>query len=344
MNPVSSTRDRSSASNRGGNAVWPLTKFVIAKLSGAVVSLVLVLISAFFIFRVMGGDPVTALTRDSPATPEQKDALRAQLGLDKPLSVQFIDYITGIAHGDLGTSYQSRQPVADMISHRLPATLLLTVTALVLAATAGLWIGARAGWRPGSRFDRIHVATSLTLWSAPTFWLGLIVVMVFGRFLGLFPINGMRSPRAGHGFWPELLDIGHHLALPAITMAAVIYAQYVLVMRSSILDEKGSDYLTTARAKGLRDDHVRTRHAIPNALLPAITLVFMQLGGVVSGAILTETVFSWPGLGQLAYQALKVPDIPLLQGTFVVFSAAVIVANTAADLIYRFCDPRVRTS
>jgi peptide/nickel transport system permease protein len=324
---------------RGG-----LVRFLAVRLAGAAVSLVLVLLSAFFIFRVLGGDPVGALTRDNPATAAEKAALRHQLGLDKPMSAQFGDYLAGVARGDFGLSYQSRQPVLDIIAARLPATLLLTGTALVLASVIGLWIGARAGWRAGSRFDRVQVGVSLTLWSAPTFWLGLIVLMVFGRFLGLFPINGMRSPRVADGWWPQALDIAHHLVLPALTMTAVIYAQYVLVMRSSIMDEKGEDYLVSARAKGLRDDHVRSRHALPNALLPTVTLVFLQLGGVVSGAILTETVFSWPGLGLLAYQALQIPDIPLLQGTFVVFSAAVIVANTVADIVYRFIDPRVRTS
>jgi peptide/nickel transport system permease protein len=188
------------------------------------------------------------------------------------------------------------------------------------------------------------VGVALTLWSAPTFWLGMIIIMVFARGLGLFPINGMISPYTPPGFWPQTLDILHHLVLPALTMTAVIYAQYVLVMRSSILDEMGNDYLTTARAKGLREDDVRRRHAVPNALLPTVTLVFLQLGSVVGGAVLTETVFSWPGLGLLAYEALKIPDLPLLQGTFVFFSSAVILANLAADLVYRLLDPRVRTA
>src|SRR5690606_5528442 len=153
-------------------------------------------------------------------------------------------------------------------------------------------------------------------WSAPTFWLGMLVIMVFARYLGLFPINGMIAPRTPPGFWPQTLDILHHLVLPVLTMTAVVYAQYVLVMRSSILDEMGNDYLVTARAMGFRDGQVRNRPAVPNALLPTVTLVFLQLGNVVGGAILTETVFSWPGLGLLAYQALRIPDLPLLQGTF----------------------------
>lgn len=319
-------------------------RFVAVKLGGAAVSLVLVLVSAFFIFRVLGGDPIAAMTRDSPATPEQKAAMRRQLGLDKSLGEQFVVYVQDVLSLRLGVSYQSRTPVMELIWQRLPATVLLTGTALVLAAGVGLWIGSRAGWRGGSRFDRTHVGVSLALWSTPTFWLGLVAVMVFGRLLGWFPVNGMRSARGVEGFVPQVVDVAHHLVLPAVTMAAVIYAQYVLIMRSSIMEEKSADYVLTARAKGLRDEVVRRRHAVPNALLPTVTLVFLQLGGVVGGAVLTETVFSWPGLGLLTYEALKIPDIPLLQGTFVFFSAAVIVANAAADIVYRVLDPRVRVS
>lgn len=330
--------DRDRGRDRG---FW---SYLLAKLGGAAVSLLMVLFSSFFLFRIIGGDPVDALTRDVPTTAEERAELRRQLGLDQPLPVQFVDYVTGVLRGDLGESYQFQQPVTQLIWERLPATLLLTGTALVLSVALGLWVGSRAGWRQGSTFDKVQVGVALTLWSAPTFWLGLIIIMVFARFLGLFPINGMLSPYTPPGFWPQALDILHHLALPAITMTAVIYAQYVLVMRSSILDEMGNDYLTTARAKGLRDDVVRRRHAVPNALLPTVTLVFLQLGGVVGGAVLTETVFSWPGLGLLAYEALKIPDLPLLQGTFVFFSSAVILANLAADLLYRLLDPRVRTA
>lgn len=321
-----------------------LPRYLLTKLGGAAISLLMVMLTAFFLFRILGGDPVDALTREVPTTPEERAALRERLGLDDPLSLQFVNYVKGVLTGDLGESYQYQRPVTELIGERLGATLLLTVTALVLAAVLGLWIGARAGWQQGSRFDRMHVGTALILWSAPTFWLGLIVIMVFARSLDLFPVNGMVSDATAPGFWPQTLDTLYHLVLPVFTMTAVIYAQYVLVMRSSILDEAGSDYLTTARAKGLRDDLVRRRHAVPNALLPTVTLVFLQLGSVFGGAILVETVFTWPGLGLLSYEALKIPDMPLLQGTFLFFSAAVIVANALADIVYRFLDPRVRAA
>lgn len=338
------TKSQAAGAERTGRTGTGFGRFLLGRLTGAAISLLMVLFSAFFLFRVLGGDPIAAMTGGSAVTPEQKAALREQLGLNKPLSQQFIDYVTGVLTGSLGQSYQFQRPVMELILERLPATVLLTGTALVLSASIGLWIGARAGWRQDSRFDRGNVGLALTLWSAPTFWLGLLVVMLFGRILGLFPIAGMVSPDTPPDLLAQTLDVLHHLVLPAFTMTAVIYAQYVLVMRSSILDEMGNDYLTTARAKGLRDDTVRRTHAVPNALLPTVTLLFLQLGSVVGGALLTETVFSWPGLGLLTYQALKVPDLPLLQGTFVFFSTAVIVANTAAEVLYRFLDPRVRTA
>ena len=319
-----------------------LGRYLRGRLTGAGVSLILVYLSSFFIFRVLGGDPLQAMARDRRMTPEERAALREQLGLDQSLLVQFGKYTADMFTGNFGTSYQYRRPVMDLVLERLPATVLLTGAALVLSVSIGLWVGARAGWRHGSRLDRAHVGISLTLWSAPTFWLGMIVIMVFARQLGLLPVGGMVSHDVGPGLIARTLDVAHHLILPALTMTAVIYAQYVLVMRSSILDEMGHDYLTTARAKGLRDDLVRRRHAIPNALLPTVTLVFLQLGGVISGAIVTETIFSWPGLGRMVYEALGFRDFPLLQTTFVLFSAAVIVANMFADIAYWFLDPRVR--
>ncbi|MQA24027.1 MAG: ABC transporter permease subunit [Micromonosporaceae bacterium] len=317
-------------------------RYLRGRLTGSVASLVLVYLSSFFIFRVLGGDPLQAIAKDRRMTPEERAALREQLGLDQPLLAQFGKYTADVFSGNFGTSYQYRRPVMELVLERLSATVLLTGTALVLSVAVGLWVGARAGWRHGSRLDRAHVGVSLTLWSAPTFWLGMIVIMIFARQFGLFPVGGMVSHNVGPGLLAETLDVAHHLVLPAITMTAVIYAQYVLVMRSSILDEIGHDYLTTARAKGLRDDLVRRRHAIPNALLPTVTLVFLQLGGVISGAIVTETIFSWPGLGRMVFESIGFRDFPVLQTTFVLFSAAVIVANMCADIAYWFLDPRVR--
>jgi peptide/nickel transport system permease protein len=322
--------------------------FATAKLGGAVFSLLMVVVLGFFLFRVLPGDPVQTMTRGRPVSTAQLVELRARLGLDRPLPRQFVDYLAALLHGDLGTSYAYGQPVASLIAQRVGPTVLLVGTATVLAALLGLWLGIRGAWHHGSSFDRISTGVALTLWSAPTFWLGLIVLMVFavgvGPIPGMFPTRGMSSPDTAAGLLTHVADVAHHLVLPCLTLVAVVYAQYLMVMRSSLLEEMGSDYLTTARAKGLRDDLVRRRHAVPNALLPTVTLVFLNLGLVVSGAIAVEAVFSWPGLGLLTYEALRVPDLPLLQGTFIVLAGSVIAMNVVADLVYRMLDPRVRSS
>ena len=325
---------------RGGSTL----RFVVAKIGGGLTSLVMVIVLGFFLFRAMPGNPIRALTRDRPGDLAQIERLRREWSLDKSLPAQFVDYLADLLHGDLGTSFKYRQPVTQLIMDRLGATVLLTGTALVLAVALGLWLGTRAAWRHGSRFDQLSTATALVLWSVPTFWLGLIVLMVFAVGLDLFPTAHMTSPGGVPGFVPSVLDVAHHLVLPALTMVAVVYAQYLMVMRSSLLEEMNADYLTTARAKGLRDDLVRKRHAVPNALLPTVTIIFLHVGFLVSGAVTVEKVFSWPGLGLLTYEAIQVPDYPLLQGTLIVLAGAVIVTNVMADILYRFIDPRVRAA
>ena len=325
-----------------------LARYVTAKVGGGVVSLFLVAVLGFFLFRILPGDPARTMTRGAPVSAEQIAELRARLGLDQPLWMQFLDFMTNLLRGDLGTSYTYSRPVGDLIAERFGPTVLLVGTATGLAVVLGLWMGTLAAWRHGSRFDRASTSVALTLWSVPTFWLGLIVLMVLGVGVGpipgLFPVSGISSPDVPDGVLPHVLDVAHHLVLPSLTLVAVIYAQYLMVMRSSLLEEMGADYLTTARAKGLSEDLVRRRHAVPNALLPSVTLIFLNLGLVVAGAITVETVFSWPGLGLLTFEALRVPDLPLLQGTFIVLAGSVIVMNVVADLLYRVLDPRVRES
>nr|WP_033439902.1 ABC transporter permease [Saccharothrix sp. NRRL B-16314] len=323
---------------RGGPRV---IRHLAGKVGGALVSLLFVVALGFLLFRVIPGDPVVAMTRGRPVTGDQLAELRARLGVDKPLDEQFVDYLTAALRGDFGTSYVYSRPVMELIGERMWPTILLTGTATVLAVVLGLWLGIRGAWRRGSRSDRISTGAALAQWAMPTFWLGMLLSLATGD---LFPSGGMRYPDTPPDFLSQALDVAHHMVLPCLTMIAVVYAQYLLVMRSSLLEEMHADYLTTARAKGLRDDLVRRRHAVPNALLPTVTLVFLHLGLVVSGAITVETVFSWPGLGLLTYEALTGPDLPLLQGTFVVLAGAVITMNVFADLLYRVLDPRVRAS
>ncbi|MGH8827583.1 MAG: ABC transporter permease, partial [Jiangellaceae bacterium] len=235
---------------------------------------------------------------------------------------------------------QYNRPITQMIGERLWPTLLLVGTSVAISAALGLWLGINGAWNHGSVSDRVNTGVALTLWSVPSFWLGLIFIVVFASGAGWFPTTGMKTP--GVTGFEEVIDIAHHMVLPVLTLVAVVYAQYLMIMRSSLLDEMGSDYLVTARAKGLRDAMVRRRHGVPNALLPTVTLIFVNLGFVVFGSILVETVFAWPGLGSLFYEGLKVPDLPLIQGLFIFFSAAVILMNLVADLLYPLLDPRVR--
>lgn len=322
---------------RGGGAV----RYVLTKVGGALLSFALVIVLGFLLFRALPGDVVQTMTRGRPATPEMMAALEHKYGLDLPLWQQFLRYLGDLLHGDMGDSYVYNVPVLQKIGERLWPTVLLVGVATLISVALGLWLGTRSGWRRGSRFDRVSTGVALTLWSTPTFWLGLLLMAAT---TGLFPTAGIVYTDTPPDFLSQTLDVAHHMVLPTITMVAVTYAQYQLVMRSSLIEESGADYLTTARAKGLRDDQVRRRHAVPNALLPTVTLVFLHLGMVIAGAISVETVFSWPGLGLLTYDALRVGDLPLLQGTFVVLAGAVIFMNMLADLLYRVLDPRVRAS
>ena len=307
---------------------------------GAAVSLLAVIFTSFFLFRIIPGDPVRVMTHGRPVSVEQKEALAREFGLDKPLFEQFVTYLGGVLRLDFGDSFQYNRAVTEMVGERIGPTVLLVGTSLIISALLGLWLGVNGAWRHGSVSDRVNTGVALTLWSVPSFWLGLILIVVFASGLGWFPTSGMKTP--GVSGWETIPDVAHHMVLPLVTLVAVVYAQYLMVMRSSLLDEMGADYLVTARAKGLRDAAVRRKHAVPNALLPTVTLIFINVGFVVFGAVLVETVFSWPGLGKLFYEGLSVPDLPLVQGLFILFSAAVIIMNLLADLLYPVLDPRVR--
>lgn len=320
--------------------------YIGRKLLGSLASLAFILVFNFFLFRVLPGDPAKSLTRNRLVPAEQVAELRKSFGLDKPLLEQFWLYLGNTLSGDLGISYKFRQPVTSVIADRLWPTLVLVGTGTLLATVVGLRIGIRSAWHRGSRFDRVATGGTLTVYAMPEWWLGLILLATFavgvGPLPGLFPTGGLISADVDPSSLRGVADQAWHLVLPVITLSLAYLAEYSLIMRSALLDEMGADYLTTARAKGLRDDLVRRRHAVPNALLPVVTLVALNLGFVVSGAITIETVFSIPGLGLLTYEALRVPDFPLLQGCFLLFSVGVVLANLVADLLYSWLDPRVR--
>ena len=331
----------------GASGARDFAHYLARKIAGAVVSFAMLLVVGFVIFSLMPSNPIEALTRGRPTSAKQMAFLIKQLGLNQPVWERFGHFVVNTFQGRLGYSWQFEAPVSTLIAQRLWPTLLLMGSSTIISVVLGMWLGIHSGWRPGSLLDRTSTATAITFWSVPTFWLGIILLVLFSVGFGpippLFPAGGMATAGAAGGVTPaHILDVARHLVLPCLTLVLVVFAQYQMIMRSSMIDEAGNPYLMTARAKGLRDAEVRQRHAVPNALLPTVTLIFLQVGTMISGAITVETVYSWPGLGYLTYQALQIPDLPLLEGTFIVFSASVIVFNLLADLVYRYLDPRVR--
>jgi len=322
------------------------TTVIVRRVIGAIFSLLAVLVFNFFLFRVLPGDPARKLARNRHMSAEQVRELRQSMGLDQPLGEQFLTYLNGLLHGDLGPAFsKGKMPVAEYIGDRIWPTVLLVGTSTILSIAIGLWIGVKGAWQRGSAFDRISNATSLTLYAMPIFWLGIVLLMILAgnqMGLGLFPTGGMHDVTPPTGWLANALDVAHHLFLPCLTLTLAYLAEFSLVMRSSLLDEMGQDYLNTARAKGLRDLVVRRRHAVPNALLPTTTLIFLHLGFIISGAVTVEIVYSWPGLGQASLEALEFPDFNLLQGIFLLFAASTIIFNLIGDLLLGVLDPRVR--
>ena len=329
-----------SASTIGGRRSYG--RYVLGKVVGSGASLGFVVVLNFFLFRVLPGDPARTLGRGRLNSPEAIAEFNKTYGLGEPIPQQFVTYLGNLLHGDLGLALTARAPVSQLIADRIWPTLLLVGTSTILATLIGVWLGMNQAWRRGSFFDKSTTWGSLVLYSMPEWWLGMVLIAALATGLGplpdLFPTGGLHTDSAN----PALFDTAWHLTLPVLTLTLAYLADYSLIMRSSLLDELGEDYLTTARAKGLRDLQVRNRHAARNALLPTTTLIALNLGFVVAGAITVETVFSIPGLGLLAVEGLRGPDLWLLQGTFLVASAGVIVANLVANLLYGLLDPRVR--
>jgi peptide/nickel transport system permease protein len=311
------------------------------KVLASLATLAFVVCFNFFLFRVIEGDPIGNLFRGRNLSEQQRKDLTKQFGLDKSTGGQFVDYVEQTAQLNFGRSYTNNQPVWDEIKHSAGPTIALVGISTLLSAVFGVLAGIAAAWRRRSKTD--HALTSLTMatYSMPDFWLGMLLLTVFSVSFGLLPVGNIVDPNSDATGLAKLADEAKHMILPALTLTIAYLGEYALVMRSSLIDTMGEDYLVLARAKGLRDKLVRDRHAVPNALLPVVTLIAINFGFVLSGAIAVEAIFSWPGLGLATYNALQGPDLPMLQGMFLVFSAAVIVFNLMADLLYAKLDPRV---
>jgi peptide/nickel transport system permease protein len=319
-------------------------RFVGAKVLGSLVTLAFVVCFNFFLFRIVEGDPVANLYRGRNLTQSQRAELTKQFGLDKSQGAQFVAYLEQTATLNLGRSYTSNQPVWSEIKRKAGPTIALVGISAILSAVFGVLLGIAAAWRRRTRTDYSVTAFSIGTYSMPDFWLGMILLTLFAVKLGWFPVGGIEDPTSTATGIAQLADKAEHMFLPALTLTLAYLGEYAIVMRSSLLDTMREDYLLLARAKGLRDVLVRNRHAVPNALLPVVALLAINLGLVMAGAIAVESIFSWPGLGLATYEALKGPDLPMLQGIFLVFSAAMILFNLIADLLYGWLDPRVRVS
>lgn len=319
-------------------------RFVSLKVLGALATLAFVIVFNFFLFRVVEGDPVANLFRGRNLSLEQRQELRREFGLDGSQLVQFRAYVQQTLQLNLGRSYISNEPVSAEIWSRAWPTIALVGISTLLSTIFGVLIGIAAAWKRGSPTDYVSTNFTMATYAMPDFWLGMLLLVTMAVSLGLFPVGGITDPGSDATGLARLLDQAHHMFLPALTLTIAYLGEYAIVMRSALLDTMREDYLTLARAKGLREVMVRNRHAVPNAILPVVTLIAINFGFVLSGAIAVETIFSWPGLGRLTYDALNGPDLPLLQGLFLVFSAAVIFFNLVADLLYAYLDPRVRNA
>lgn len=313
--------------------------YVVKRTAFAVVTIFVALTVNFALFRLAPGSAVSNLSRVPHATPELRQALKKEFGLDKSRGEQYVLYLRELLHGNLGVSFANQQPVASNLRTALGNTIPMVLLGTIFAIVVGTLTGVIAAWRRGTPLESISVTTALGFYSMPTHWLGLMLVILFA---GVLPTGGMTNEfLLNPSWWTHVKDVLSHMTLPALTLGLVLYGEYTLIVRSAMLETLGEDYILTARAKGLRPWTIVRRHALRNALLPIATLVALSLGYIVAGAILIETVFSWPGIGRAVYDAVLQRDYPMLQGAFLLLTVSVVFFNLLADLVYFKLDPRI---
>ena len=296
----------------------------------------------FVVLQLAPGDVVDVLAGEAgAATPKSMAALRAQFGLDRPVLAQLGSYLWNLAHLDLGFSYRQNMPVLELIATRLPATLLLMGLALAIALALGTLLGTLSALKPGSWFDHAVSVGVLFAYAMPTFWLGLMGLVLFAGKLGWLPAGGMFTVGLDQGAWARALDVAHHAVLPALTLSTFYLAVYARLMRGSMIETLSADFIRTARAKGASEPRVLIAHALRNASVPLVTMLGYQVASLLSGAVLVESVFSWAGLGRLAFEAILARDFNLLLGILLLSSLLVTAINIAVDLVTGWVDPRV---
>jgi ABC-type dipeptide/oligopeptide/nickel transport system permease component len=313
--------------------------YILKRLALAVGTVFVAITLNFILFRAAPGDAVSNLSRVPHASPELKEALRHQFGLDKSKWEQYLLYLNQLVHGNLGISFADQQPVSHDLAVALGNTVPMVLLGTAVAILLGVVTGSLAAWRRGGITDQVNTNLAIAFYSFPTQWLGLMLLIIFA---GVLPTSGMTDQfLIDPTWWEHTRDVLAHMILPSTTLALTLYGEYTLIARSSMLETLSEDYVLTARAKGLPNRTIVRRHAFRNAMLPTTTMVALSLGYVVGGAILIETVFSWPGIGRAVYQAVLQRDYPMLQGAFLVLTVSVVAFNLLADLLYFRLDPRV---
>jgi peptide/nickel transport system permease protein len=313
--------------------------FVARRLAASVLVLFGVSLVIFLTLKLIPGDAAYVLAGPN-ASAQEIEAVRVSLGLDQPVPVQYVTWLGRALHGDLGRSLELHEPVLQLVLSRYTNTLILAFSAMLVAAAFGIVAGTFAALRPHTLLDRLLMLVALTANSTPSFWLGLALILVFSLGLRLLPSSGMVSARGNGG----PLDVLQHLILPSITLGAISAALIARMTRASLLEVFSQDYVRVARAKGLRESLLVRRHAMKNALLPVLTVIGLQVGSLLGGAVITETIFSWPGIGFELYRGIALRDVPLVQGAALVVAASFVLINLVVDLLYSYLDPRIRYS
>jgi peptide/nickel transport system permease protein len=316
--------------------------YIAMRLVKTVLVAIAVVLLSFFLIRLAPGDVATVMAGQAGYADEAfMKSLRAEYGLDQPVPVQLWKYVSAVAHGDLGISYVRSQPVLSIIMERLPNTLLLDAFALVVAAAGGIWLGGIAARRPGSAIDNGTAVLAMFFYSVPQFWLGMMMMLVFAVWLGWLPPFGIETMGADYTGLARIGDVALHVLLPGTTLAFYFMASYARLTRAAMIEVADQDFVKTARAKGIHERQVARRHILRNALIPLITFAGLQASILVGGNVLVENVFSWPGVGTLAYEAVASRDNPLLLGIFIVTAVLVSLFNLVTDIAYSIADPRV---
>lgn len=318
--------------------------YLLRRLGYGLLLMLGVVILNFLLIRLAPGDPAVVIAGEmGGATEEMLESIREEYGLNKPVLTQLWIYVSSVARGDLGESFFFNLPVSQLIGERIGPTILLVITAQLLSIFIGIFLGAIAARKPNGVLSAFVSVFATIGYAVPVFWTGIMLIILFASAFPIFPVEGMQSVRLREApFWTRFWDTAHHLVLPAFTLAIIYLAQYARLTRASMLDALSSDYIRTARAKGLNENKVLFSHALRNAMLPILTVAGLQFGNLISGALLVETVFNWPGMGRLAFDSILRRDYPTIMGVLFFASMMVVVANILTDLSYRFADPRLK--